>query len=373
MADNTFTKGYADSTALTETQLDTAYKSLKLDISNTTSLTSGSTAGQFLKSNGSAVAASFASVPDPLGPFALRNYGLSTSVSAGALTVALKTKALSDASASDAIDFTYSSNGTTSATYNAVQVTGALSFTITASATLGFTTTSTNRVFVYGYYNTATSGVKLAVSARADLDLNSPITMTVMSAAADSLTILYATAALSVAPRLLGYFEAALNTAKQWQSATKVNVGQTSQAIYNRVVVSDSCSTFNTTSTAFVDVTNLSVTLNTTGKRPVCIKTISDVAGADSFFRVAGPNSGSAGNYSMQVKILRGTSAIAVYKLGVPMASQANPLHYANGCLEHFDFPSTAGSYTYKVQICSNNATNISVGAVYLKLMAYEI
>lgn len=224
MGDNTYTKGYADGAALTESELDTAYKSLKLDISNTTTLTSGSTSGQFLQSNGSGIAASFGSVPDPLGPFALRNYGLSTSTSAGALTISLKTKALSDPSTNDAVDVTYSTNGTTSATYSAVQVTSALSLTITASATLGFQGTATNRVFVYAYYNTATTSVKLAVSARADLDSGNKSTTVAMAASADSQSALYATAVLSVAPRLLGYVESALNASSQWQSATKVNV-----------------------------------------------------------------------------------------------------------------------------------------------------
>lgn len=63
MADNGYTKNYQDGSALTETQLDTAYKSLKLDISNTTQLTQGATAGHYLKCVTPGGAAQFSALP----------------------------------------------------------------------------------------------------------------------------------------------------------------------------------------------------------------------------------------------------------------------------------------------------------------------
>jgi len=63
VADNGYTKNYQDGSSLTETQLDSAYKSLKLDISNTTQLTQGATAGHYLKCITPGSAAQFAAVP----------------------------------------------------------------------------------------------------------------------------------------------------------------------------------------------------------------------------------------------------------------------------------------------------------------------
>jgi hypothetical protein len=368
MADNSYSKSYVDGAALTETMLDTAYKSLKPDISNTTLLTSGSTSGHFLKSNGDGLAASFAAVPDPLGPFALRNYGLSTSVAAGALTVALKTNAGSDASSSDKINFTYSSNGTTSATYTAVEITGAVSLAITASATLGFTTTAANRVFVYGYYNTATSSVKLAVSAREDLDNGNKFTTTAMGASADNGLALYATAALSVAPRLLGWIQAALNSSKQWQTATKVNVTNHSPgAQYGRVKISDSSGSFSTTSSSPVDVTNLSVSYTSVG-RPVQLKLIS--AGSASS-QVRAVRSGEG--ISADVYFLRDSTTISLNSFDIMVEVSPNPSQTALGVplgsFQALDFP-VAGTYTYKVQAAVGTGTLSLTNA---KLVAYEL
>jgi len=397
MADNGYTKGYADGAALTESQLDSAYKSLKLDISNTTQLTNGSTSGTFLKSNGDGVAASFASVPDPLGPFAIRNYGLSTSASAGAMTVALKTNANADASTSDKINIPFSANGTTSATYTALDVTAALSFTITASATLGFTGTSANRVFVYAINNGGTP--KLAVSARSDLDAGAAVSTTAIGSSADSASVLYATAALTVVPRLLGWFEAAMNSSKQWQTATKVNVtnnanltntataNQTFGAItttnttlsnlvidgYTRtsgtaaqgvrgVCISPSSSGFNTSSSSFVAVTNLSATLTTSG-RPVFV-TLSPATDDGS-----ATNEGSilttGSNPTYEARYKRGTSALCLFSppllagVGIP-----------GGAFSFIDVP-TAGTHTYTFEVKLAAGTKILVEA--LKLVVFEL
>lgn len=63
MADNGYTKNYQDGQALTETKLDTAYKSLKLDISNTTQMTQGATPGYYLKCITAGGAAAFSALP----------------------------------------------------------------------------------------------------------------------------------------------------------------------------------------------------------------------------------------------------------------------------------------------------------------------
>jgi len=225
---NTFTGNYADGAALTKAMLDTAYQTLQLDVANTALTTTGSTTGQALISNGSGIAASFQTIPDPQGPFSLRNYGLKATVASGIMTVTLTTKAGTAPSASDLVNFNYSTAGTTSATYATVNVASATTVALNASASLGFNTTSTVRIFIYGYYNTAASAVKLAIAGRPDLDRGEIITTVALSASADSGAVLYATAALSVAPRLLGWAESAHNSGGSWQTPSRVTVNNNS-------------------------------------------------------------------------------------------------------------------------------------------------
>lgn len=284
---NTFTKNYVDGAALTEAKLDTAYQSLQLDIANTALTTTGSSDGQVLTSQGSGIAAAFETIPDPQGLFSLRNYALSASASTGTLIVALKTKALANPSGSDVVNFNYSTNGTLSATYNTVNVTASVSLTLPASATLGAQNTSAQKVFVYGYYNTGAASVKLALSLRPDFDKGSYVSASTLSSSADTGSSLYASASLSIVPRLLGYVTSAITAAGAWQSPTKVAITNnydsplesgrlqsisTATAQVGQIVRSANCGALNIvgtdSGTLATIVTNMDLRLTTTG-RPV--------------------------------------------------------------------------------------------------------
>jgi hypothetical protein len=380
LGNNTFTELFADGSALTQSQLETALQSLKLDISNTTQLTSGTSAGQFLKSAGDGIAVTWGSTSDPLGPFAIRNYGLSASVSTGSLTVALKTNALSNPSGSDVVDIPFSNAGSSSATYTPLTVTGALSFTITASGTLGFTGTSTNRVYLYAINNGGT--VKLAASARSDLDNGVLVSTTMMSSGADSATVLYATAALSVVPRLLGFVESALNSSSQWQAPTRCgvtnNIDLRNQLAINAlanavtratgttvaaggVALSASCGPFSTGNLTLTDVTNLSVTITTSG-RPVRITCIDDGSG-----NVANISSGSqAGFFS----IIRDSTQLTNLEINTVPGSLGNNMPPSS--INHIDFVA-AGTYTYKLQAAAHSGSGGTVIAQYIKLCVHEL
>lgn len=362
---NTFTKGYDDGAALTESQLDTGFQTLQLDIANTALMTTGSSEGQALISNGSAVAASFQTIPDPQGPFALRNYGLKATVATGVMTISLTTKAGTAPSGTDKVDFNYSTNGTTSATYSSVQVSAATTFTLNASATLGYTATSTSRIHVYGYYNTVTGSVKLAVSAQASLDIGAPVTTTAVSASADSMGALYASAALTVVPRLLGWINAAHTSAGLWQTPSKVNI--TNQAGRN-VVISSSSGSFSTTSSAATDVTNLSVSIATTG-RPVWIGMISDGSGFDSYF---GVSTTSAISVTLRMQLVRDSSAIGYFSATHGNHSSfVTSVTFPSSAFAYIDSPA-AGSYTYKVQFAGLSGS-VTRRVEKCKLVAYEL
>lgn len=356
---NTFTKGYADGAALTEAELDTAYQTLQLDIANTPLMTTGSTSGQALISNGSAVAASFQTIPDPQGPFALRNYGLKATAASGVLTISLKTNAGANPSGADAVNFNYSTNGTTSATYTSVSVTAATSIPINASATLGYTATSTVRVFAYGYYNTAASAVKLAVSLRSDFDNGGSVAMTAISASADDKMVLYATGTLTVIPRLLGWVEVAHNSGYSWQTPTKVNI--TNQVAGQRgIVISSASGSYSNAGGSYADVTNLTCTITTTG-RPVRIELLPDpVQSAASAAGYVGVTKTSGTSGTAKFQILRGSTPIGTHTMFVSGASGNLGNFVPVSSISATDFVA-AGTYTYKLQADSAFATTAQV------------
>ncbi len=354
MGTNTYTKGYSNGAALTEAQLDTAYQTLNLDVSNTALMTTGSTDGQVLTSTGSGLAAAFETIPDPQGPFALRNYGLKATVAAGVMTITLTTKAGTAPSGSDKVDFNYSTNGTTSAVYSSVQVSNATTLSINASATLGAASTSTVRIYTYGYYNTVTTSVKLAVSSRSDLDQGAGVAMVSLSASADSGSVLYASAVLTVVPRLLGWINATHTSAGAWQTPSKVNISNNSPTSpfeqsrartssagrIGQVVVSGSCGNFSATG-SFTDITNLSISIMTTG-RPVYLGLRPDGTGSSAYIQIGG-----AAPCEAEVKFVRDGATTTGPE---SIAGAASGLNVPASGISTIDFPS-AGTYTYTLQV----------------------
>ena len=165
MANNSFTKNYSDGTALTEAKLDTAYQSLKLDISNTTQMTQGGTAGQFLKCVTPGAAAQWAATPDPRGYSTIRNIGIKCTAATGALTFTLTTAAGSTPTASDIAVIGFNSAGATQAVLQSIDVTSTKTLTLPSGASLGTNTTSSTHLYLYaGKSATTSAGVFLGVS-----------------------------------------------------------------------------------------------------------------------------------------------------------------------------------------------------------------
>jgi len=368
MANNTFTKTYVDGAALTAAMLDTAVQTLQLDISNTAIATTGSTSGQGLLSNGSGIAASFQSIPDPQGPSALRNYGLKATVASGVMVVTLTTKAGSVPTGTDKVDFNYSTNGTTSASYTSIQVSGSTTISLNASASLGYTPTSTTRVYVYAYYNTAAAAVKLALSARSDFDFGGSVITTAVTAAADSHSILYSTAAVTVVPRLMGYVDVAHNSTGSWQTPSKVNITQneTSNSGY---YIATSSGYVSTTSTSFVAITNQSLTVIAKGG-PVEITAIgadpTTTSGNSSVWALAVNSTDFT--HAGFIQISRGGTAITMYemKTGNTSAVNALTLKLPPGVIRFVDFP-PPGSHTYSLEYKAKSGDRID--AFYIRML----
>ncbi len=129
--------------------------------------------------------------------------------------------------------------------------------------------------------------------------------------------------------------------------------------------LSASCGTYFMSSAAYEDVTNLSVTITTTGK-PVHIVLVNGHAS------ITGANVNTATGY---VKLLRGVtdiSAITMNTQDADRAATADPqVFYPSGSFAWVDTPA-AGTYTYKVQIKSlTTATTTAI--IDSKLFVKEI
>lgn len=378
---NTYTDNMNDGAVLTDAQLDTALTTLKPSLDNTSNLTSGATTGTFLRASTPGAAATWENPPDPKGPFAVRNYSLNAFASSSALVIQLKNSLGSDPSSTNAVDISFSSNGTTSATHTDLQVTAARSITISASASLGMQSTSGNRIYVYAINNAGT--IRLAVGALSNHDRGQAVSTTAMSSSSDVRGALYATAALTVVPRLLGWVEAAHNSGGAWQTPTKVGVtqepdiafpfvGASSRALntsagIGEVANSASCGSFTTASTSYVDVTNLSINLATSG-RPIEIKLIPD--GGGSVSGVSADDFGSSGTAQTLLRILRDGSPIAYFRVQT-RGSAGTFVQVPPACINYLDRP-VAGTYAYKLQASVASASDFA----YIDnctLMAYEI
>lgn len=115
------------------------------------------------------------------------------------------------------------------------------------------------------------------------------------------------------------------------------------------VIFSGSTGTDVITSTSYVDVTNLTGTITTTGN-PVDMKLISDSTGFptinDSYVTLS--NSGAVSG-SASILILRGTTQIASYPISTTNTGGNPLLQLPPSIFDFTDFPS-AGAYTYKIQ-----------------------
>lgn len=132
------------------------------------------------------------------------------------------------------------------------------------------------------------------------------------------------------------------------------------------LAISSSSSNFSTQNGGFVDITNLSVTITTTGN-PVYLAFISDASGTASNIYVT-RNSG--GTVQADIKLLRDSTEVGKHHF----QSSSHPQSWPSSSIVAMDTP-TAGTYTYKAQasIISGTGDQEEIGVQYVKLIAYEI
>lgn len=412
MADNDFTKQYSDGTTLNESQLDTAYKSLKPALANFTSATAGSTSGQVLKSNGSSAVPEFDDIDDIIerkGPNVVYNYGLATSAAAGALTISLKTAAGSDPSSNDPVEIGYGGSGTISANSQFISIESAKSITIPASATLGVSGTAASKIYVYITDQSGGGGsVALAVSRSSRFDNGDAVNLIAIDSSADDEDSVYADSGLDAITRLIGYVLVAKNSSEEWQTPTEVrlsdnadyrnspdatailsasgesgadsifqNLGRSTGTTVTSpdIALSNSSGSYSNTTTSFIDITNLSVTITTTG-RPVKVELVPDgtVESSPTITTTTGVRCLSDNALGVSVFVLeRNSSDVGqcLIEHRDNTGSGSNSIILPPNLISFIDTPS-AGTHTYLVK-ARNTGLGDSTVVIDVKLLVYEL
>lgn len=138
--------------------------------------------------------------------------------------------------------------------------------------------------------------------------------------------------------------------------------------------ISSSSGIFSTTSLSYSDVTNLSVTITTTG-RPVYIGLVSDGSGGTNGCALKAIGSGGQGTADFRIK--QDATEIAQASLQVTATGSATETAAINvvpcSSLSHIYVPS-AGTYVYTVQAKINSGVAPdAAGVSFAKLVAYEL
>ena len=130
-----------------------------------------------------------------------------------------------------------------------------------------------------------------------------------------------------------------------------------------------SSSSFSTSSTSYVDVTNLSVTITTTG-RPVELRLVQDGLGVGGLSIASGTTISATATF----KILRDSTDLCFHLFsfnGGTTGANTFTLQYPVSAINHLDVVA-AGTYTYKVQMKMASAS--TTGTLNeAKLVAYEL
>jgi hypothetical protein len=132
--------------------------------------------------------------------------------------------------------------------------------------------------------------------------------------------------------------------------------------------ISSSSGSFTTTSASYVDVTNLTVSITTTG-RAVVLELVPDGSGSTSRISVTRAATTTTGLF---IAILRGATKIYETDPSLTGASATLGLILPPSIVKMVD-PVAAGTYTYKVQALALNGPSDTVGFTNCKLVAYEL
>lgn len=185
----------------------------------------------------------------------IQNVGISATVSGNALTVSLKqSDGSTNCSVSSACSISFRSSTTTSGGFSKLNVTGALSVTVSSGSTLGTVSAVQSTVYVYAINNSGT--IELAVST--GLYENSEIISTTAeggSGAADSIRTIYSTTARTNVPiSLIGKVISTQATAGTWATNPSSVAVQPFKNEFRieHVLINSGCTTIGQSSSSWV-------------------------------------------------------------------------------------------------------------------------
>lgn len=144
----------------------------------------------------------------------VQNLTLVTSVSANALTIALKTKAGTDATSLDPIKIAVRDANNALGTFTVVSITSALSITVPSTATLGTVSAATENIYVYAMNNGGS--IELVVSVLLCETTKAQTTIILNTSSNSRVTLYSVTARTSLPVRLIGKLRIAEATAGTW-------------------------------------------------------------------------------------------------------------------------------------------------------------
>jgi hypothetical protein len=158
----------------------------------------------------------------------IQNLTFTASVAANAMTLALKTKAGTDATASDLIKIGFRNSSATSGSYNLRTLSSALSLVVPSGASLGSNVASTSyKYWLYAIDNSGT--IELGISLVPQRD--GIYSTTAISAASTTNYVIYSTTARTSVPvRMIGSITATETTPGTWATApSALSVGNYNQ------------------------------------------------------------------------------------------------------------------------------------------------
>lgn len=182
------------------------------------------TSGNVLTSNGTTWSSSAPAVATVNQSQDISNLGISATVAANALTIALKQAdgTTDPSSGTSAVNVSFRNATITTGGYTSVSATGAVSVVIPSGTTIGTKSGKKHYIYVYAINNAGT--LELAVSLQ-QFDPGSVVTTAAISGGATNTTLYSTTARTNVPARLIGRINVSEATAGTWAtSPTEVSV-----------------------------------------------------------------------------------------------------------------------------------------------------
>ena len=306
------------------------------------------------------------------------NLGLSLSVAAGALTIALKGADGNDPSASNPVLIAFRSATLTTAQPLIRKVEGALSLVVSSGSTLGATSATPFRLWIVAFDDAGT--IRLGVINAADATRIYPLrrvgvgssTAEGGAGAADAAGTIYTgTAVTAKAYRVLGCatWESGLTTAGTWDAApTDASLCSRDTPMPGDVIQAMSITQAagsGTTSASMVDVTGATLSITpTSAAHRVRFS-------ADANVTISAGGAGANSNYIGQ--LLRSATVIGSYNTGVVSGAGTNIQSQGHASSKGLDAPNTSSAVTYKMQHRSSTTGTATATTAGINMLLEEI